>query len=112
MTWIQSQDGIIPVPARYVSDDRKLQLQKLLEIVDRHFLHQIVNLPTRSKPTPNTLDLIFTNSPEMFHSLHTTDMTGTSDHDLINLNTDFVVDNPNNNTLKQRHTGLAANNFA
>ena len=46
VTWIQSQDGIIPVPARYVSDDRKLQLQKLLDIVDRHFLHQIVNLST------------------------------------------------------------------
>ena len=111
VTWLDSQDGLIPVPTRYISDDRKLQLLNLLELVDRHFLHQIVSLPTRSKTTTNILDLIFTNSPELFHSPQTTDMSGTSDHDLISFNTDFVVDVPQDHTVNHSRTGLAAYNF-
>ena len=54
--WLESQDGIIPVPASYVSDDQRLQLLKLLDLVESHFLHQTRS--TRSKPTPNTLGLV------------------------------------------------------
>ena len=109
VTWIESQDGIVPVPANCRAADRKIQLQQLLDLADQHFLHQLVNLPTRSNP-PNILDLIFTNTPDLFHSPETIDMTGTSDHNLVNFNTDFVVDVPEL-PPKPTRTGLAAFNF-
>ena len=45
-------------------------------------------------PPPNTLDLVFSNVPKIFHTLETEDMTGTSDHNLVNFNTEFSVKLP------------------
>ena len=85
-------------------------MKDLLDFADRHFLHQLVNHPTRSDP-PNTLDLLFTNSPELFHSLETIDMSGTSDHKLVNFNTDLTVEVSEDETNKLSRSGLAAFNF-
>ena len=79
VAWLETKDGIVPIPTNCVTSTKKLQLQRLLELSDEHYLHQVINVPTRNGPPSNVLDILLTNTPDTFHSLESIDMVGTSD---------------------------------
>ena len=111
VTWQATKHGTVPVPKPCHMSPKKLQLQELLQLTDDLHMHQVVNTHTRDGPPPNTLDLLFTNTPEMFHSLDTVDMSGTSDHKLVNLNTEFSINIPIDTSHNTKRTGIEAFNF-
>ena len=107
VTWVTTpEDGIVPVPTTCVSREDKIQLQNLLELVDKHLLQQIVNVPTRMD---NTLDLLFTSCPDKFHTLKSTVMSPASDHNLITFNSDFTLDTEEDS--KQQPSPKASNSM-
>ena len=87
VNWENTDDGVIPIPTNYRSSHVKEQFQNLLHLTDRFFLHQLVSEPTHDE---NTLDLIFTDAPHLFHSPEIMDL-GVSDHRLVRFNTDIGV---------------------
>ena len=111
VSWIESDEGVVPIPTHYRSFNQKMQLQKLLTFTDLYYMHQIINIPTRDGPPENTLDLLFTNTPEMLHSIESVDMIGISDHKLINLGTEFTIAKENETTLPQPKSGISGYNF-
>ena len=111
VSWLTTEEGTVPVPKTCHTSTRKLQLQELLELTDKLYLHQVINTPTRTGPPSNILDLLFTNTLEMFHSLETIDMSGTSDHSLVNLETEFSVEMPVITKAQLQHTEIQSYNF-
>lgn len=63
------------VPAR--APDRQVQ-EKLVEMAEKHGLHQIHDQPTRGE---NLLDLVFTTNPTLFKA--SISIPGLSDHDMV-----------------------------
>ena len=108
--WRDSTDGLVPIPDSKGSN-RKTQLIQLLEITDKYYMQQTINIPTRNGPPPNTLDLLFSNNTDLFHSPESIDMSGTSDHNLININTDITVEIPPPTINKLSMTGMQAFRF-
>ena len=107
VSWVTTpEDGIVPVPTTCVSREDKIQLQSLLELVDKHLLQQIVNVPTR---IDNTLDLLFTSCPDKFHTMTSTVMSPASDHNLITFNSDFTLDTEED--FKQQSPPKASNSM-
>ena len=87
VNWLITDDGVIPVPSTYRSNPAKLQLQNLLQLTDKYFLHQLISEPTNGI---NILDLVFTDAPHLLHSLQSTNL-GISDHNLLTFSTDLSV---------------------
>ena len=85
VTWGNSAAGVIPIPSNIRNDPIKIQFQNLLDITDKHFLHQTV---TGKTTLANTLDLILTNTPNILHSLEI--LPTTSDHHLIHFQTELT----------------------
>ena len=54
--------------------------QQLLDIVGKHCLNQVVNIPTRSD---KTLDLLFTNAPSPVNRVMGMPLIGKADHDIV-----------------------------
>merc|ERR1711872_905134 len=65
--------------------DQQKQFNKLLEVTDKHHLVQMIEEPTREE---NTLDLIFTNNPEIITQLDIS-KTIMSDHNIIEVTTNI-----------------------
>ena len=65
--------------------DQQKQFNKLLEVTDKHHLVQMIEEPTREE---NTLDLIFTNNPEIITQLDIS-KTIMSDHNIIEVTTNL-----------------------
>ena len=57
VTWSETCSELIPLPTPCRTADAKKQLQLLLEMADKHYMHQVVDVPTGEA---NTLDLLFT----------------------------------------------------
>ena len=85
VVWKETEDGVVPLPTTYISDERKEQFQELLDFSNEHFLHQIISMPTR---LDNTLDLVFTNVPAMLHSPISIPIES-SDHCLIQAQSNY-----------------------
>ena len=111
VTWLDSKDGLVPLPNNCRTAPRNVQLQNLLDLIDRYHMQQIINVTTRTGPPANTLDLLFTNTPDLFHSPESIDMSGTSDHNLINVSTDLAVEVPSSQDIRESWTSLQAFNF-
>ena len=80
VNWITGKHGIFPSPTNCRDAAEKIQLQQLLELTDKYYLQQIINVPTR---IANTLDLLFTDTPNQFYNLQSICITGVSDHNLL-----------------------------
>ena len=85
VTWEQTNDGVVPIPTPLRNEGTKLQFQELIKLTDEHFLHQLVT--GKTSRGGHTLDLVFTNSPNLFHSMKLN--ITTSDYKLITLQTDI-----------------------
>ena len=83
--WLPTDDGVIPLTTAYRSNSVKHQFQNLLQLTDKHFLHQLISELTNGI---NVLDLVFTDAPLLFHTIQSANL-GISDHNLITLNTDL-----------------------
>merc|ERR1712240_774515 len=65
--------------------DQQKQFNKLLEVTDKHHLVQMIEEPTREE---NTLEMIFTNNPEIITQLDIS-KTIVSDHNIIEVTTNL-----------------------
>ena len=83
--WRHMDIGIVPFPSAVRTDERKLQLQDLIDLSDEFFLQQTISKPTRKT---NILNLIFSNATHMLHSPLVVP-TQISDHHLIQFLTDY-----------------------
>ena len=79
-----------------------------LELVDKHHMHQVVDVPTREA---NTLDLLFTTDPNYFHTTEAVDMGTESDHNLINISSEFSVGILDNAPASPFSIGIGKYNF-
>ena len=81
LSWIEAEESVIYRIKSGAKTDEKQQAEKLLDLMNKYFMNQIITEPTRNK---NTLDLIFINNNE-FISNHSVENVSKclSDHDLI-----------------------------
>ena len=91
-------------PGSRMTIDEKLQFTKLNEIADNYNLIQVIDEPTREK---NTLDLVFTNDLSMITHIDVT-KSCLSDHHLIELYTNFHLDNSRYHTDNKSYRGEPA----
>ena len=108
VTWKTNGKEVVPMPTPLRSSQEKTQLKVLLSMANRLHLHQIVDVPTREN---NTLDLLFTDTPEYFHSPDKIDMGSLSDHNMIRFNTEFKLDIEGTDEKVPKQKGLGSFDF-
>ena len=91
--------------------NQQKQFEKLIEVIDKHHLVQMIEEPMREE---NTLDLIFTNNPEIITQLDIS-KTIMSDHNIIEVTTNLKdcdeLTSNNDETTEIDETDLRQLNF-
>jgi len=82
--WQRTEDGIIAFPTNERGSPAKLQFQELQSLTNKYYLQQTVAEKTTHH---NILDLIYTDSPNLLHSLSI--IPTKSDHHLVHFHTDI-----------------------
>ena len=93
--WIPSDNGLKP-NRKSGTCDEKIAFGMLNDLANQFNMEQLVDRPTRGTAT---LDLVFSNIPELFSSCSTISLAKVSDHDLIH----FSVENSNIHQLPSQN---------
>ena len=93
--WIPTDNGLKP-NRKSGTCDEKIAFGMLNDLANQFNMEQLVDRPTRGTAT---LDLVFSNIPELFSSCSTISLAKVSDHDLIH----FSVENSNIHQLPSQN---------
>ena len=109
LKWTEVNETVIHEVISGSTRDEQVQADALLELADRHFLNQIVTEPTRLR---NTIDLVFTNDPDLLSNLKVEKVSKLlSDHNQITA--DLIYNHPyqSQHVKNQNHDKLRVFNF-